>query len=67
MMEVLGPALVAGALGRKVGSAHTTAMCQGMTKCWVELASTRQKAKRPKRLSKVWREFGGRGRAIKNK
>jgi len=45
--EVLGPALVAGALGRKVGDARTATMIMGITECRVELLSTRQKAKLP--------------------
>jgi len=47
MTEVLGPALVAGALGRKIGDARTATMIQEITECRVELLSTRQKAKRP--------------------
>jgi len=47
MTEVLGPALVAGALGRKVGDARTATTIKGITKCRVEIMSTRQKAKRP--------------------
>jgi len=45
--EALGPALVAGALGRKIGDARTTKMMRGITECRVELLSTRQKAKLP--------------------
>jgi len=49
MTETLGPALVAGALGRKVGDARTATMMRGITECRVELLSTRQKAKLPVR------------------
>jgi len=45
--EVLGPALVAGALGRKIGDMRTATMMRGITECRVELLSTRQKAKLP--------------------
>jgi len=45
--EVLGPALVVGALGRKIGDARTATMMRGITECRVELLSTRQKAKLP--------------------
>jgi len=45
--EVLGPALVAGALGRKIGDTRTATMIKGITECRVELLSTRQKAKLP--------------------
>jgi len=45
--EALGPALVAGALGRKIGDARTATMMRGITECRVELLSTRQKAKLP--------------------
>jgi len=47
MTEVLGPALVAGALGRKLGDARTATLIKGITECRVEIMSTRQKAKRP--------------------
>jgi len=47
MTEVLGPALVAGALGRKIGDTRTATMMRGITECRVELLSTRQKAKLP--------------------
>jgi len=47
MTEVLGPALVAGALGRKIGDTRTATMMRGITKCRVELLSTRQKARLP--------------------
>jgi len=47
MSEALGPALVAGALGRKIGDARTATMMRGITECRVELLSTRQKAKLP--------------------
>jgi len=47
MTEVLGPALVAGALGRKIGDMCTATMMRGITECRVELLSTRQKAKLP--------------------
>jgi len=47
MTELLGPALVAGALGRKIGDARTNTMMKGITECRVELLSTRQKAKLP--------------------
>jgi len=45
--EALGPALVAGALGRKLGDARTATMMRGIIECRVELLSTRQKAKLP--------------------
>jgi len=45
--EVLGPALVAGAIGRKIGNARTATMMRGITECRVKLLSTRQKAKLP--------------------
>jgi len=45
--EILGPSLVAGALGRKLGDARTAAMISGMVECRVELMSTREKAKQP--------------------
>jgi len=45
--EILGPALVAGALCRKIGDAHTSEMMKGITECRVEILTTRQKAKRP--------------------
>jgi len=45
--EILGPALVAGALGRKIGDARTANTMRGITECRVELLSTRQKAKLP--------------------
>jgi len=41
MTEVLGPALVAGPLGRKISDARTMAMLKGITECHVELLSTR--------------------------
>jgi len=47
MTEVLGPVLVVGALGRKIGDARSIAMLKGITECRVELMSTRQKAKIP--------------------
>jgi len=47
MTEVLGPALVAGVLGRKLGDARTATLMKGITECRVEIMSTRQKAKRP--------------------
>jgi len=47
MTEALGPALVAGALGRKVGDTRTAQMMRGITECRVELLSTCQKAKLP--------------------
>jgi len=47
MTEVLGSALVAGALGRKLGDARTATLIKGITECRVEIMSTRQKAKRP--------------------
>jgi len=47
MTEVLGPALVAGALGRKVGDARTEMTIKGITECRVKIMSMRQKAKRP--------------------
>jgi len=47
MTEALGPALVAGALGRKIGDARTATMMRGITECRVELLTTRQKAKLP--------------------
>jgi len=45
--EALGPALVAGALGRKLGDVRTAMMLKGITECRVELLTTRQKAKLP--------------------
>jgi len=39
--EILGPSLVAGALGRKLGDARTAAMINGIVECRVELLSTR--------------------------
>jgi len=47
MTEALGPALVVGALGRKIGDTRTATMMRGITDCRVELLSTRQKAKLP--------------------
>jgi len=47
IMAVLGPALVAGALGRKIGDARTASMMRGITECRVELLTTRQKARLP--------------------
>jgi len=45
--EVLGPALVAGALGRRIGDARTTTMMRGITECRVRLLTTQQKAELP--------------------
>jgi len=47
MTQALDPALVAGALGRKIGDTRTATMMRGITECRVELLSTRQRAKLP--------------------
>jgi len=47
LTEILGPALVAGALGRKLGDVRTAATISGIVECRVELMSTRKKAKQP--------------------
>jgi len=47
MTEILGPALVAGALNRKIGDARTSELIKGITECRVEILTTRQKAKLP--------------------
>jgi len=45
--EILGPALVAGALGRRLGDARTAKMMSGIVECRVKIMSTRRQAKLP--------------------